>query len=146
MAGCLTSLLVACIIWAILLLTTRPAALLSADKRQKEALNRLKEKNRREEVAINTSAPPAAKLKKNKKRLKASGGGSAAVLKPHQSTPGRRSSKETVPVANVVTPCRTSDASTDSTEVEAGEVNGKLEESGQNSPLVTVMVLSPAES
>ena len=133
MAGCLTSLLVACIIWAILLLTTRPAALLSADKRQKEALNRLKEKNRREEVAINTSAPPAAKLKKNKKRLKASGGGSAAILKPHQSTPGRRSSKETVcPVANVVTPCRTSDASTDSTEVKAREVNGNLEGSGLN--------------
>ena len=69
--------------------------------------------------------------------MKASAGKrSAAVLKPHQSTPARRPSNDTVaPLANVVTPCRTSDASTDSTVVEEGEVNRNLEESGQNSPL-----------
>ena len=128
------SLLVACIIWAILLLTTRPAALLSADKRQKEALNRLKEKNRREEVAIN-KAPPAGKLKKNKKLRASAGNRSAAVLKPQQSTPARRPSNDTVaPLDNVVTPCRTSDASTDAdaTVIEEGEVNRNLEGSGLN--------------
>ena len=134
MAACLSSLLVACIIWAILLLTTRLPALLAADKRQKEALGRLKQKNRREEDAIN-KAPPPEQLRKNKKKRKASTGNSAAVLKPHQSTPARRPSNDTTSVslaANVVTSCRTSGASTDTTVVEVGEVNANLEASGLN--------------
>ena len=102
LAACLSSLLVACIIWAILLLTTRLPALLAADKRQKEALGRLKQKNRWEEDAIN-KAPPPEQLRKNNKKRKASTGNSAAVLKPYQSTPARRPSNDTTSVSLVLT-------------------------------------------